>query len=391
MRRLTVLLLVVVMAALAAPAVAAASKLIVRNATHITLKVNAKNRAVVSFRAKGIVRHVLVWGAINAKPPDRAHPDSQVKFHVDYSGGSASPWGGGYWRRVKNACTRWRGSGLTLAVTVCTLPDGSHWALQSWKRLMPNGGYKCCQTPQQGKRELHISHWKGPLAQLWLQWNWTRATSQYPHLDKLFGRARPVPLQPELGERTLPERDVQLALALLRCLAALVPAVRHQALPALERPVGAVRHRADRHGQRDAAATPAGARVLDAPPVAGAPGAGAATRVVDVELDLAIGMRPVGRLGVDRAPYQHVADDALGAVADHRPVLGVHLERDVRRVADDQFAGSGDRRGRERGHDHHQEQDCESSHLLLYRQVGGDLRHPRGPREERPYGSPRGR
>src|SRR6478736_5863133 len=138
MRRFTVLLLVVVMAALAAPAVAAASKL--------------------------IVRHVLVWGAINAKPPDRAHPDSQVKFHVDYSGGSASPWGGGYWRRVKNACTRWRGSGLTLAVTVCTLPDGSHWALQSWKRRMPNGGYKCCQSPQQGKRELHISHWKGPRA-----------------------------------------------------------------------------------------------------------------------------------------------------------------------------------------------------------------------------------
>ena len=171
MRRFTVMLLVVVTAALMAPAVAGASKLIVRNATHITLKVNAKNRAVVSYRAKGIVRHVLVWGAINAKPPDRAHPDSQVKFHVDYSGGSASPWGSGYWRRVKNACTRWRGSGVTLAVTVCTMPDGSHWALQSWKRLMPNGGYKCCQTPQQGKRELHISHWKGPLAQLWLKWN----------------------------------------------------------------------------------------------------------------------------------------------------------------------------------------------------------------------------
>ena len=105
MRRFTVLLLVVAAAALAAPAAAGASTLIVRNATHITLKVNAKNRAVVSYRAKGIVRHVLVWGAINAKPPDPAHPDSQVKFHVDYSGGTASPWGDGYWRRVKNACT----------------------------------------------------------------------------------------------------------------------------------------------------------------------------------------------------------------------------------------------------------------------------------------------
>ena len=64
--------MVVVAAALAAPAVAAASKLIVRNATHITLKVNAKNRAVVSYHANGIVRHVLVWGAINAKPPKYA-------------------------------------------------------------------------------------------------------------------------------------------------------------------------------------------------------------------------------------------------------------------------------------------------------------------------------
>ncbi|HVI35342.1 MAG TPA: hypothetical protein VM684_03850, partial [Gaiellales bacterium] len=189
MRRFTVLLLVVVTAALAAPAVAGASKLIVRNATHITLKVNAKNRAVVSYHANGIVRHALVWGAINAKPPNAAHPDSQVKFHVDYSGGGASPWGAGYWRRVRNACTRWKGSGITLAVTVCTVPDGSHWALQSWKRLMPNGGYKCCRSPQQGKRELHISHWKGPLTQLWLKWNWTHATTQYPHLDKLFGRA----------------------------------------------------------------------------------------------------------------------------------------------------------------------------------------------------------
>jgi hypothetical protein len=189
MRRFTILLLVVFTAALTAPAVAGASKLIVRNASHITLKVNAKNRAVVSYRANGIVRHVLVWGANNAKPPDAAHPDSQVRFHVDYSGGGASPWGGGYWRRVRNACARWKGSGLTLAVTVCTMPDGSHWALQSWKRLMPNGGYRCCRSPQQGKRELHISHWNGPLAQLWLKWNWTRATTQYPHLDKLFGRA----------------------------------------------------------------------------------------------------------------------------------------------------------------------------------------------------------
>src|SRR3954447_17568029 len=44
MRRLTLLVLVMVTAALAAPAVAGASKLIVRNATHITLKVKAQEK-----------------------------------------------------------------------------------------------------------------------------------------------------------------------------------------------------------------------------------------------------------------------------------------------------------------------------------------------------------
>ena len=69
------------------------------------------------------------------------------------------------------------------------MPDGSHWAVQVWKRLMPNGGFKCCKTSAQGKKELHISHWKGDTSQLWLKWNWTAKTSKFNHLDKLFGRS----------------------------------------------------------------------------------------------------------------------------------------------------------------------------------------------------------
>ena len=142
------------------------------------------------LHANGIVHHVLVWGAINAKPPDPAHPDSQVKFHFDYSGGTGQPLGQRLLAARQERLHALEGQRRSRwAVTVCTMPDGSHWALQRWRRLMPNGGWPCCLTPQQGKHELHISHWKGALAQFWLKWDWTHATSQYPHLDKLFGRA----------------------------------------------------------------------------------------------------------------------------------------------------------------------------------------------------------
>jgi hypothetical protein len=189
MRRAVGLITILALCALCAPGTAHASALIARNARLITLKVNTKNRAVLSYTANGARHHVLIWGAINAKTPDPNHLRSQVKFHIDYSGGTASPWGGGYWRRVRNACTPWKHSGLLLTRIVCTMPDGSHWAVQIWKRLEPNGGWPCCQTALQGKHELHISHWKGALPQLWLKWNWTRKTRVYPRLDKLFGRA----------------------------------------------------------------------------------------------------------------------------------------------------------------------------------------------------------
>jgi hypothetical protein len=171
--------------AMAAPSTAGASALVVRNAKYITLKVDRYNRALVSYTANGTVHHTLWWGAINAKPPDPAHPQSQVKFRYDYSGGSGS-FGNGYWRNLKNVCTPWKGSGLTWVVVACTMPDGSHWALQRWRRLMPNGGWPCCLKPGQGAYELHVSHWKGVLPQFWLKWDWTSGS---PHLDELYGRS----------------------------------------------------------------------------------------------------------------------------------------------------------------------------------------------------------
>ena len=63
-------LAVLAAAALAAivAAAASASQLIDRNATNVSLMVNAKKEALVTYTAGGKVHHVLAWGAINAFP-----------------------------------------------------------------------------------------------------------------------------------------------------------------------------------------------------------------------------------------------------------------------------------------------------------------------------------
>ena len=43
-------------------------------------------------------------------------------------------------------------------VTGCTMPDGSHWAVQSWQRGLPNLGLDPWK-PLQGSRELRLSRW----------------------------------------------------------------------------------------------------------------------------------------------------------------------------------------------------------------------------------------
>src|SRR5690349_8436397 len=75
-------LIVPVALLLAPPSSALASQLIDRNATHVSIAVDSKHRAVVSYVRGGVWHHVLVWGAINARQPSRSVP--QVKFQVDY-------------------------------------------------------------------------------------------------------------------------------------------------------------------------------------------------------------------------------------------------------------------------------------------------------------------
>ena len=55
-----------------------------RDVSFLSLKVNARGEALVSYRnASGVRRDVLIWGAVNAHAPDPGRP--QVKFRFDYT------------------------------------------------------------------------------------------------------------------------------------------------------------------------------------------------------------------------------------------------------------------------------------------------------------------
>src|SRR5881397_1096581 len=68
--------------------------------TTLSLAVNAYGEALVTYtRANGQVRHVLAWGAVNARAPDPNVP--QVGFQMDYTGGLRKHHNPGYWKRFK--------------------------------------------------------------------------------------------------------------------------------------------------------------------------------------------------------------------------------------------------------------------------------------------------
>jgi hypothetical protein len=161
----------------ALPAAANASELIERNARNVKLAVSNEDQALVTYRARGRVWHVLAWGAINAIAPTQSRP--QTAFRLDYSGG----WGTyrrQVWRGFKNACQAYDGPELYWLVTACKAPDGTYWAIQRWQRMLPNYGAK--PTPRQAVWELRLSHWSGPLAELVIKTNWA-----YRRFDHLFG------------------------------------------------------------------------------------------------------------------------------------------------------------------------------------------------------------
>ncbi len=140
------------------PATASASQMINRNATDLKFAVNRSGVALLTYRSAGRLNHTLAWGAINARTPTRGM--KQTRFKIDYSGG----WGSrrkDVWKGFKNACGPYEGPELRYVVAACTAPDGSHWAVQKWQRLLAPFGAR--PTPAQRAMEMHLSHWRGDL------------------------------------------------------------------------------------------------------------------------------------------------------------------------------------------------------------------------------------
>lgn len=176
-RRGLLVLLVAAFAAAVGARTASASELIDRNATGVKLQVDKSGQALLTYRARGRVWRVLVWGAVNARPSSPS--TAQVKFKLDYAGG----WGSyrkEVWRTFQNACAPYDGPELQWYVLGCRAPDGSYWAVQSWQRMLPN--YGLAPTAKQAVSELRLSHWSGPLPELAVKLDWA-----YRRYDHLYG------------------------------------------------------------------------------------------------------------------------------------------------------------------------------------------------------------
>jgi hypothetical protein len=160
-----------VFAAMAVVGSAQAAQLIDRGATNVHLRVDARGQALVTYSKGGVQRHVLVWGAINARFPKPG--TRQVQFHLDYSGGG--PFSG--------SCGRYDGPSIPYVVAACKAPDGSYWAAQAWNRAWPDLGYTPWTT-ELAQKWLEVSHWRGPLPQLELHMGWVWSN----RFQQLFGR-----------------------------------------------------------------------------------------------------------------------------------------------------------------------------------------------------------
>jgi hypothetical protein len=228
MRRF-IFVLVTLAAAVVAQAASASQVISTSTATGIKLGVNDKGEAFLSYKSGGKDVDVLAWGAVNALPP--APGGKQVEFKLDYSGGytlvkddvgnatknlrtdqaalhaalaAAAKVGKKYTPEVTKAsaaiqkdyadiqklhsqstdygkgfsCPKYTGPQLAWMVVACTAPDGSHWAVQSWQRLLPD--YGVTPNATQAAWEVHLSHWTGPIPELTIQTDW--AWHQWDHL-----------------------------------------------------------------------------------------------------------------------------------------------------------------------------------------------------------------
>lgn len=181
-------LLAALAAALAVAAPASAAQLLARNASQVSIKVDRQARAVVYYRSGGAQHAAAVWGAVNALPPSTTR--KQVEFQIDYSGGFKR-LGTPLAKNIANVCGRYRGPQLPWFVAGCTAPDGSHWALQSFQRLLPNLGL-AAWLPGQRAYELWVSHWSGEPARLEAYAGWFGSRKFHQVFGRLTYRGIPV-------------------------------------------------------------------------------------------------------------------------------------------------------------------------------------------------------
>ena len=154
-----------------------------------SLKANDRGEALVTYRtSRGVLRHVYVWGAINANRTDPGK--QQQRFRYDYSGGWKKH-GRQTWREFEDRCRPYDGPALVWLVAACKAPDGSYWALQRWQRMLPMRGIEPFR-PEQAAFELHISHWSGELPVLEISQNWTYGGVWQGLFGRLTYRGDPV-------------------------------------------------------------------------------------------------------------------------------------------------------------------------------------------------------
>lgn len=141
------------------------------NVKLLSLKVNGKGEALLTYRrADGSIRRVLAWGALNARAPSADVP--QVRFKWDYAGGWGKYRNGKYWQTFKNTCAPYDGPPLPMLVAACKAPNGTYWTVQAWQRRLPLLGFDPWLS-EHTNWELHIAHWSGELPKLEVSPNWT--------------------------------------------------------------------------------------------------------------------------------------------------------------------------------------------------------------------------
>lgn len=177
MRLVHVRLLLVAAAAITASTLAwpaaASEQFSDANVELLDFGVNRKGEALVVYQTPaGLVRRILVWGAVDALPSTDPSVVKQVRFSYDYAGGWGKYRNPKYWRAFYDSCLPYDGPPLPLMVTACKARDGTYWALQSWKRMQPLLGFEPW-LPQHTAAELHISHWTGELPSLEVHTHWT--------------------------------------------------------------------------------------------------------------------------------------------------------------------------------------------------------------------------